>query len=41
LVAAGLGAAGVVYAAACSVLRVPEIRAVTDTVNRLMGRNRG
>jgi len=40
VVVAGLGAAGLVYSAACSLLRVPEIRAVTDTAKRLFGRGR-
>jgi putative peptidoglycan lipid II flippase len=40
VVAAGLGAGGVVYAAACSILRVPEIGAVTGTVKRIFGRGR-
>ncbi len=40
VVVAGLGAAGVVYGAACSLLRVPEVRAVTDTLRRLFGRGR-
>jgi putative peptidoglycan lipid II flippase len=41
VVSAGLGAAGVVYAAACALLRVEEIRAVADTAKRLFGKGRG
>jgi putative peptidoglycan lipid II flippase len=40
LVTAGLAAAGAVYLSACAVLRVPEARAVSDTVKRLFRRGR-
>ena len=41
VVVAGLSAAGVVYLAACSVLRVPEVKAVAETVRRIFGGRRG
>jgi putative peptidoglycan lipid II flippase len=40
LVAAGLASAGIVYAAACALLRVPEMEAVASTFRRVFGGNR-
>ena len=41
VVGAGLAAGALVYLAACTVLRVPEVKSVADTMSRIFGRRRG